>query len=51
MKFDSRRFAIRNFLNTNVLFFTVREHPKEGSYVANLTTIQVSKFEDILSLM
>mmetsp|Transcript_26294 Transcript_26294/g.44369 ORF Transcript_26294/g.44369 Transcript_26294/m.44369 type:complete len:747 (-) Transcript_26294:2537-4777(-) len=29
----------------------VREHPKEGSYVANLTTVQVTKFEDILSLM
>jgi hypothetical protein len=31
--------------------FSVREHPTEGSYVANLTTVAVTKFEDILSLM
>jgi hypothetical protein len=29
----------------------IREHPTEGIYVANLTTVKVNSFEDILSLI
>jgi len=43
---------VRDLLaNPSSGFLRVREHPRQGVFVSNLTTISVNKFEDIMSLI
>ena len=43
---------VRDLLaNPSSGFLRVREHPRQGVFVSNLTTISVTKFEDIMSLI